>query len=114
MNRSVLFQVAGLMVSVTLLVAVLMLYLLPSRQEAVLEASMRDELGSLAAAYSISVQSALEQQDLSALEDLNEKVSLDVRNPIVAIINASDSGEDIFAVFPASEDIGSPQRVCIY
>ena len=105
MNRSVLFQVAGLMVSVTLLVAVLMLYLLPSRQEAVLEASMRDELGSLAAAYSISVQSALEQQDLSALEDLNEKVSLDVRNPIVAIINASDSGEDIFAVFPASEDI---------
>ena len=38
------------MASLTLLVAVLMLYVLPNRQAAVLEASMRDELTSLAAA----------------------------------------------------------------
>ena len=58
------------MASLTLLVAVLMLYVLPNRQAAVLEASMRDELTSLAAAYSISVRSALEKRDLSALEEL--------------------------------------------
>ena len=91
MSRSVLFQVAALMVSVTLLVAILILYVLPSRQETVLEASMRDELRSLAAAYSVSVQSALQQQDLSALEALNEQVSQDSRNPIVAVINSSDA-----------------------
>lgn len=104
MNRSVLFQVASLMVSVTLLVAILMLYVLPSRQETVLEASMRDELRSLAAAYSVSVQSALQQQDLSALEALNEQVSKDSRNPIVAVINTSDAETGIFAVFPDSEE----------
>jgi len=104
-NRSLLVQVTALMAAFTLLVALLMLYVLPSRQAAVLEASMRDELSSLAAAYSISVRSALEQQDLSALEELNEQVSFDGRNPIVAVINTSDETPEIFAVFPASEEI---------
>jgi len=89
----------------TLLVALLMLYVLPSRQAAVLEESMRDELRSLAVAYSLSVRSALQQQDLSALEKLNEQISLDGRNPVVAVINASDEAQEIFAVFPASEKI---------
>ena len=99
------------MASFTLLVALLMLYVLPSRQAAVLEASMRDELTSLAAAYSISVRSALEQQDLSALEELNEQVSFDRRNPVVAIINTSEETPEIFAVFPASEEIATIDEI---
>lgn len=99
------------MASFTLLVAVLMLYVLPNRQAAVLEASMRDELTSLAAAYSISVRSALEKRDLSALEELNEQVSFDGRNPIVAIINTSGDVPAIFAVFPASEEISSIDEI---
>ena len=47
MNRSVLFQVAVLMTLVTSLVAVIMLYLLPGRQEAELEKSVLDELSGL-------------------------------------------------------------------
>ena len=99
------------MASFTLLVAVLMLYVLPNRQAAVLEASMRDELTSLAAAYSISVRSALEQQDLSALEELNEQVSFDGRNPVVAVINTSEETPEIFAVFPASEEIATIDEI---
>ena len=99
------------MASFTLLVALLMLYVLPSRQAAVLEASMRDELTSLAAAYSISVRSALEQQDLSALEELNEQVSFDGRNPVVAVINTSEETPEIFAVFPASEEIATIDEI---
>lgn len=95
----------------TLLVALLMLYVLPNRQAAVLEASMRDELASLAVAYSISVRSALEQQDLSALEELNQQVSFDGRDPIVAVINTSDEGPELFAVFPASEEIATVDEV---
>ena len=111
MNRSLLVQVTALMASFTLLVALLMLYVLPSRQAAVLEASMRDELTSLAAAYSISVRSALEQQDLSALEALNEQVSFDGRNPVVAVINTSEETPEIFAVFPASEEIATIDEI---
>ena len=99
------------MASLTLLVAVLMLYVLPNRQAAVLEASMRDELTSLAAAYSISVRSALEKRDLSALEELNEQVSFDGRNPIVAIINTSGDVPAIFAVFPASEEVATIDEI---
>ena len=99
------------MASFTLLVALLMLYVLPSRQAAVLEASMRDELTSLAAAYSISVRSALEQQDLSALEELNEQVSFDGRNPVVVVINTSEETPEIFAVFPASEEIATIDEI---
>ena len=99
------------MASFTLLVAVLMLYVLPNRQAAVLEASMRDELTSLAAAYSISVRSALEKRDLSALEELNEQVSFDGRNPIVAIIDTSGDVPALFAVFPASEEIATIDEI---
>lgn len=99
------------MVSVTLLVAVMMLYVLPNRQQAILEASMRDELSSLTAAYSISVRSALQQQDLSALEELNAQVSDDSRNPIVAIISNDDTETGIFAVFPDSEVIADVDEI---
>ena len=111
MNRSLLFQVTALMATFTLLVALLMLYVLPSRQAAVLEASMRGELASLAAAYSISVRSALEQQDLSALEELNKQISFDRRNPVIVVINTSDDVPEIFAVFPASEAVETIEEI---
>ena len=66
MNRSVLFQVAVLMTLVTSLVAVIMLYLLPRRQEAELEKSVLDELSGLSLAYSISLRSVLKQENLAA------------------------------------------------
>ena len=72
------------MASFTLLVAVLMLYVLPNRQAAVLEASMRDETDQCSLGFG--------ETNLSALEELNEQVSFDGRNPIVAIINTS--GDD--------------------
>ena len=99
------------MATFTLLVALLMLYVLPSRQAAVLEASMRGELASLAAAYSISVRSALEQQDLSALEELNKQISFDRRNPLIVVINTSDDVPEIFAVFPASEAVETIEEI---
>ena len=111
MNRSVLFQVSALMTVVTSLVAVLMLYLLPNRQQAELEKSIGDELSGLAVAYSISVRSALDRQDLSVLAALNEQVATDPRNPIVAIINESEGDKRIFAYFPASEEIVSVDQI---
>ncbi|MDG1507026.1 MAG: histidine kinase dimerization/phospho-acceptor domain-containing protein, partial [Luminiphilus sp.] len=99
------------MTVVTSLVAVLMLYLLPNRQQAELEKSIRDELSGLAVAYSISVRSALDQQNLSVLAALNEQVATDPRNPIIAIINESEGDKNIFAYFPASEEIVSVDQV---
>lgn len=111
MNRSVLFQVGALMLVVTSLVAVLMLYLLPNRQQVELEKSIGDELSGLAVAYSISVRSALDRQDLSVLAALNEQVATDPRNPIIAIINESEGDKRIFAYFPASEEIVSVDQI---
>jgi signal transduction histidine kinase/CheY-like chemotaxis protein len=99
------------MTVVTSLVAVLMLYLLPNRQQAELEKSIGDELSGLAVAYSVSVRSALDRQDLSVLAALNEQVATDPRNPIVAIIDESEGDKRIFAYFPASEEIVSVDQI---
>ncbi|MEC7993122.1 MAG: ATP-binding protein [Pseudomonadota bacterium] len=111
MNRSVLFQVAALMTLVTSLVAVIMLYLLSGRQEAALERSVLDELSGLSLAYSISVRSALEQEDLAALAELNEQVASDPRSPIIAILIEEDDTQSIFAFFPAGEDLVSIDEI---
>ena len=95
------------MTLVTSLVAVIMLYLLPGRQEAALERSVLDELSGLSLAYSISVRSALEQEDLAALAELNEQVASDPRSPIIAILSEEDDTQSIFAFFPADEDVVS-------
>ena len=92
------------MTLVTSLVAVIMLYLLPERQEAELEKSVLDELSGLSLAYSISVRSALEQENLAALAELNEQVASDPRSPIIAILSEEDETPSIFAFFPADED----------
>ena len=95
------------MTLVTSLVAVIMLYLLPERQEAELEKSVLDELSGLSLAYSISVRSALEQENLAALAELNEQVASDPRSPIIAILSEEDDTQSIFAFFPADEDVVS-------
>ena len=95
------------MTLVTSLVAVIMLYLLPGRQKAELEKSVLDELSGLSLAYSISVRSALEQENLAALAELNEQIVRDPRSPIIAILNEEDDGKSIFAFFPADEQLGS-------
>ena len=95
------------MTLVTSLVAVIMLYLLPGRQEAELEKSVLDELSGLSLAYSISVRSALEQENLAALAELNEQIARDPRSPIIAILSEEDDGNSIFAFFPADEQLGS-------
>ena len=92
------------MTLVTSLVAVIMLYLLPERQEAELEKSVLDELSGLSLAYSISVRSALEQENLAALAELNEQVASDPRSPIIAILSEEEETPSIFAFFPADED----------
>jgi signal transduction histidine kinase len=99
--------VAALMTVVTSLVAVIMLYLLPGRQEAELEKSVLDELSGLSLAYSISVRSALEQENLAALAELNEQVASDPRSPIIAILSEEDDTQSIFAFFPADEGVVS-------
>ena len=65
----------------------------------------------MAVAYSISVRSALDRQDLSVLAALNEQVATDPRNPIVAIIDESEGDKRIFAYFPASEEIVSVDQI---
>ena len=99
------------MAVVTSLVAVLMLYVLPNRQKNELESSMLDELSGLAVAYSTSVRSALEQENLSALADLNEQIASDTRNPIIAIISNASDEKSLFAFFPADENILSVDDV---
>ena len=99
------------MTLVTSLVAVIMLYLLPGRQEAALERSVLDELSGLSLAYSISVRSALEQEDLAALAKLNEQVASDPRSPIIAILSEEDDTQSIFAFFPAGEDLVSIDEI---
>ena len=107
MNRSVLFQVGLLMTIVTSLVAVLMLYLLPNRQVSELERSVRDELSGLSLAYSISVQSALDQENLGALAELNQQIAADTRSPKIAIISEVSGAKSVFAFFPESDDVPS-------
>ena len=67
MTRSLLFQFIGLTAVVTAIVGALLIFVVPNGQRQELEASASAELTSLAAAYAVSVTSALEQEDLEAL-----------------------------------------------
>ena len=105
MTRSLLFQFVGLTAVVTAIVGALLIYVVPNGQRQELEASATAELSSLAAAYAVSVTSALEQEDLEALAGLNSSVRDDPRNLTVAIISGFEDDAELFAVFPGDSDV---------
>ena len=105
MTRSLLFQFVGLTAVVTAIVGALLIFVVPNGQRQELEASASAELSSLAAAYAVSVTSALEQEDLEALARLNSSVRDDPRNLTVAIISGFGDTAELFAVFPGNSPV---------
>ena len=87
------------------LAAVLLLVVVPERQQQALERSVLAELESMAAAFSVSAQLAFAQQDLRALEDLNELIQQDRRKLQVAVVIDAPGGAEVLAEFPEGSRI---------
>ncbi len=89
----------------TVLAAVLLLRIVPDRQQNAIEDSITSELQSLAAAFAVSAQLAFTQEDLQALSDLNELLANDERGLHVAVFVHAGAAEELLAVFPTDTDV---------
>jgi len=104
-RRSVIQRVAIPMLLGTLFAAVLLLRVVPDRQQNAIEDSIASELESLAAAYATSAQLAFAQEDLQALSDLNRLVANDERGLQVAVFIHSGAAEELLAGFPTEANV---------
>lgn len=104
-RRSIIFRVALPMLVGTSLTAVLLLRVIPDRQQSAMEASITSELQSLAAAFAVSAQLAFAQEDLQSLSDLNRLIADDERGLQVAVFVDTGSTEELLAGFPAEANV---------
>ena len=105
MKNSLLAKLAVPMVLASLVVTILILIIVPNRQEQALERSRLAELHSLAAAFSVSAQTAFAYEDLNTLAGLNQLVREDIRDLHVAITLDGAEGHELMAEFPEGENI---------
>jgi len=89
----------------TVLVGVLLLLVVPSRQLMELERSTTAELHSMAAAFAVSAELAFEQQKLQSLGNLSQLIRSDERQLIAAVLIETEQGEEVLAEFPANANI---------
>jgi len=89
----------------TVLVGVLLLLVVPSRQLMELERSTTAELHSMAAAFAVSAELAFEQQKLQSLGNLSQLIRSDERQLMAAVLIETEQGEEVLAEFPANANI---------
>ena len=101
--NSIVYRVVIPMISGTLVASLLLLWIVPDRQNAALEESVKSELQSLSAAFAVSAQLAFAQEDLTALSQLNKLLSDDRRGLRVAVFLGAQGEEELLAEFPDEE-----------
>lgn len=98
--NSIVYRVVIPMVIGTVVAGILLLWIVPDRQNAALEESVKSELQSLSAAFAVSAELAFAQEDLRALSQLNKLLSDDRRGLRVAVFLGSQGDEELLAAFP--------------
>jgi len=101
--NSIVYRVVIPMIIGTVVAGVLLLWIVPDRQNAALEESVKSELQSLSAAFAVSAQLAFAQEDLRALSQLNKLLSDDRRGLRVAVFLGVQGEEELLAAFPDEE-----------
>ena len=104
MGLNLIQKVALPIVASSVLSALLLLYVIPERQQAALEESVISELEGLAAAFGVSAQLAFLNQDLNALAELNTLVTSNPRALQVGVYIGGASSDVLLAAFPSSTD----------
>ena len=100
MNHSIVTKVTAPLVIATAVSALLLFFVVPDRQRQALEKAAEAELQGMAAALAVSVRQAVDYQDLSALENLNQLL-VDNRQPLLAAVYLdTGSGPELMAEFP--------------
>jgi len=89
----------------------LLLILAPMRLSDMLEKNFSSELDSIARALSVSIRSALEQEDLSILSGLRVYMEQNENLSFAAIFQENDSGEILLAKFPPDFPLGDTQEL---
>lgn len=98
--NSIVYRVVIPMVIGTVVAGILLLWIVPDRQHAAFEESVKSELQSLSAAFAVSAELAFAQEDLRALSQLNKLLSDDRRGLRVAVFLGSHGEEELLAAFP--------------
>lgn len=107
MGLNLIQKVALPIVASSVLSALLLLYVIPERQQAALEESVISELESLAAAFGVSAHLAFLNQDLNALAELNTLVTSNPRALQVGVYIGEASNEVLLTAFPSSADFSA-------
>ena len=104
MRLNLVQKVALPIIASSFISALLLLYVVPQRQQAALEESVISELDSLAAAFGVSAHLAFLNQDLSALAEINTLVTSNPRALQVGVYIGEASNEVLLTAFPSSAD----------
>ena len=80
----------------------LLLVIVPNQQQRILTQNLNSELESIAAALVISVQFAIEQEDLGLLGQVNGFMQDNREVSVAGIYLLEESGEQLVAEFPAN------------
>ena len=105
MNLNSIVYRLGIPMTIGMLIAsLLLLWIVPARQNAAMEESVQSELQSLSAAFAVSAQLAFAQEDLTALSQLNKLLSDDRRGLKVAVFLGEQDEEELLAAFPYEDN----------
>ena len=105
MNLNSIVYRLGIPMTIGMLIAsLLLLWIVPARQNAAMEGSVQSELQSLSAAFAVSAQLAFAQEDLTALSQLNKLLSDDRRGLKVAVFLGEQDKEELLAAFPYEDN----------
>lgn len=100
MKNSLVTKVTAPLILATVVSALLLFIVVPDQQRQALETAAEAELQGMAAALAVSVRQAVDYQDLSALENLNQLLSDNRQQLLAAIYLDTGSGPELLAQFP--------------
>ncbi len=100
MRDSLVTKVTAPLILATFVSALLLFIVVPNQQRQALETAAEAELQGMAAALAVSVQQAVDYQDLSALENLNQLLTDNRQQLLAAIYLDTGNGSELLAEFP--------------
>ena len=100
MRDSLVTKVTAPLILATVVSALLLFLVVPGQQRQALETAAEAELEGMAAALAVSVRQAVDYQDLSALENLNQLLTDNRQQLLAAIYLDTGNGPELLAEFP--------------
>ena len=100
MRSSLVTKVTAPLIVATAVSALLLFVVVPNQQRQALETAAEAELEGMASALAVSVRQAVDYQDLSALENLNQLLTDNRQQLLAAIYLDTGNGPELLAEFP--------------